>query len=143
MKYVMTATEIAEELRKWEDLASDRDLNDRIWRWVHEQKINPRSPGWQYDLHHAPDFMGSLDAACSLIPIMHTEDGPRRMDFILEHINGGLTIGCRVGNSDPDEMMFGNNDAQAVSQAALAAHIRLENEGAKSLPLTTMQALLA
>lgn len=142
MKWSMSAENLAETLRVREDSEEDRQIDDRIWRWVNDQKLNPRAPGWQYDLHAPPRFTGSLDAACALIPVIDSSDGPQRIDFILEHVNGGMTIGARVGTEDTNLMVFGSNDAQAVARAALEAHIRLGIDGVKSLPLMSMQALM-
>lgn len=96
----------------------DRDLDDRIWHWVNDNKLNPHAPGWQYDLLEAPAYTESLDAARSLLP--KVEGVP--MDFILEHVNGGLTISAVVGHNDPDRRAWGANDAVALSRGALEAH---------------------
>lgn len=60
-----------------------------------------------------PRYTTSLDAAVSLIPTGH--------DWILEHVNGGLTIGCRVGHNDPDRTSWGDTAALAICAAALRA----------------------
>lgn len=137
MKWSMTAAELSDAIRQSD--APSREIDDRIWRWVNDQKLNPHAPGWQYDLHTAPTFTESLDAARWLLPIVDTADGPQSMDFVLEHSNGGLTIAARVGTNDPDAIEFGCNDASALSRAALVAHLRMEADGVKSKPLTGMR----
>lgn len=129
--------QLDEALRALE--APDRKIDDRLWRWVNDAKVNPRAPGWQYDLEFAPHFTESLDAARSFIPRLETCDGVLPMDFVLEHINGGITIGARVGEQDPDKVVFGENDAIALTRAALRAHMMLILDGLTSLPLVAMQ----
>jgi hypothetical protein len=64
-----------------------------------------------------PQYTRSLDAALSLIPEGH--------DYILEHVNGGLTIGARVGHNDPDRTAWGDTAALAMCNAALRAQANL------------------
>jgi hypothetical protein len=66
-------------------------------------------------------FTASIDAALTLVPEYETEDGLQRADYILEHVNGGLTIGARVGHDDPDRASWGATDALAICAAALRA----------------------
>lgn len=135
MKFNMTALEIDAALKDPERYAlSDlalRDIDDRIWRWVNENKLNPAAPGWQYDLFAAPRYTTSVDDALTLRPVFDTPDGPQAADYVLEHVNGGLTIGCRVASVDDEHMRFGDNDAQAIVRACLEAHGRIPG----SLPL--------
>jgi hypothetical protein len=69
----------------------------------------------------APAYTASVDAALTLVPVFQTEDGPRPADYILEHVNSGLTIGARVGHNDPDRTSWGATDALAICAAALRA----------------------
>lgn len=117
MKRVMSRTELIARLKDCEGPC--RETDDRIWRWVNESKLNRAAPGWQYDLLDPPAYTESLDAARSLIPFVSPDE---RMDFILEHVNGGLTIGSRVGHDDRDRTAWGANDAIALSRGALEAH---------------------
>lgn len=119
MKRIMSRLELLAALKDAD--GPDREIDDRIWRWVNERKLNPHAPGWQYDLLEAPAYSESLDAARSLIPITDKETG-ERMDFILEHVNGGLTISSLVGHADPDRRAWGANDAIALTVGALQAH---------------------
>jgi hypothetical protein len=64
-----------------------------------------------------PAYTTSLDAAASLIPEGH--------DWILEHVNGGMTIGARVGHNDPDKTSWGDTAALALCAAALRARAGL------------------
>lgn len=64
-----------------------------------------------------PEFTTSFDAAVRLVPEHH--------DYILEHVNGGLTICARVGHNDPNRNSWGDTDAQALTAAALRAHAGL------------------
>lgn len=120
MKLVMTAEELIAVLKVLD--APDREVDDRIWRWVNEHKLNPAAPGWQYDLLEAPAYTSSIDAAHTLIPLVPNED--QHMDYVLEHTNGGLTIGARVGSSNPEHTTFGHNEAIALSRASLEARLR-------------------
>lgn len=119
MKRKMTRLELLAVLKTAE--GPDRQIDDRIWQWVNERKLNPTAPGWQYDLLEAPAYTESLDAARSLIPFVNKETG-ERMDFILEHVNGGLTISSLVGHNDQDRRSWGANDAIALTIGALQAH---------------------
>lgn len=65
----------------------------------------------------APRYTSSLDVAVTLIPDGH--------DWILKHINGGLTIGARVGHNDPDRTSWGDTAAGALCAAALRARAAL------------------
>lgn len=119
----MTGPQLCEALRVLEQ--PSRDLDDRIWRWVNDRKLNPTAPGWQYDLLDAPLYTSCVTAALTLLPVVGELGHPNeRMDYILEHINGGMTIGCRVGTGDPDATEWGCNAATAVSRAAIVAHLR-------------------
>lgn len=122
-KFIMSAEELLAALmdNDLHDRGPDRELDDRIWRWVNEHHIH--GPGWRYDLEEAPRYTESLDAAYSLLPA----DGepPQVVDFILEHTNGGMTIGARAGTSDPAETFWGESDAIALTGAAIRAHLEL------------------
>lgn len=118
MKLIMSATELDAVLREADE--PSREIDDRIWRWANERGL---FGGWRYDLVEAPEYTKSVDAALTLLPVMDEHGTP--MDFILEHVNGGLTIGCRVGVADPDSAVFGCNDASAIARAAIIAHMRL------------------
>lgn len=48
---------------------------------------------------------------------------PSGYDYILEHVNGGLTISCLVGTSDEDKRAWGNTDVLAVLVGALRARV--------------------
>ncbi len=100
-----------------------RPLDDRIWRWVNEQKLNPAAPGWQYDLLEPPAYTQSVDAALTLLPILNAEG--ERADYILEHVNGGLTISAQVGHNDPDKRTWGENAAIALTRGALELHVEI------------------
>ncbi|AOR76560.1 hypothetical protein BES08_07220 [Novosphingobium resinovorum] len=117
MPWNATSTQIAEALRTAD--APSREIDDRIWRWVNEKQWGVK--GWRYDLEEAPRYTESVDAALTLLPLCDTGE---RFDYVLEHINGGLTIGCQVGTNDPDAVVFGCNDASAISRACLVAHHR-------------------
>ncbi len=56
-----------------------------------------------YYKQKCPKFTASLDAAASLIP--------EGFDWILEHVNDGMTIGARVGHNDPDRTSWGETPA--------------------------------
>lgn len=108
----------------------DRELDCLIFEARH-QLLTPARRGTYYgeptgeyfDLdgnplpERAPHYTGSLDAAASLIPKDH--------DWIIEHVNGGLTIGARVGHNDPDRTSWGETAVLALCHAALSAEARL------------------
>lgn len=120
MKYIMTAEELSETLRLAD--APSAEVDDRIWRWVNESGL---CNGWQYDLKDAPAYTSSLDAAATLLPVTGAPgELDERADYIIEHVNGGLTIGARVATADSDHIVFGCNAASALSRAAIEAHIR-------------------
>jgi hypothetical protein len=79
----------------------DIDRNIQVTLGLHGRRDEP------------PYYTSSLDAAVSLIPDGH--------DWILEHVNGGLTIGCRIGHNDPDRMSWGDTTPLAICAAALRA----------------------
>lgn len=64
-----------------------------------------------------PKYTRSMDAAMSLIPKDH--------DYVLEHVNGGLTIGARVGHNIPEQTSWGDTAALAMCAAALRAQADL------------------
>lgn len=74
--------------------------------------------------HSLPFWTTSLSQALSLIPTYETDDGPQQMDFILEHVNGGLTISAIVGSKNDEDRQFGSTDALAICIAALYARSR-------------------
>lgn len=73
---------------------------------------------------YIPRYTSSLNAALSLIPGGETASGPQRMDFILEHVNGGLTISAIVGSKNDEDRKFGSTDALAICIGALHARAR-------------------
>lgn len=103
-----------------------RDLDDKIWRWVNNNKLNPTAPGWQYDLFVAPRYTTSVDDALTFRPVYDNGrgDGPQAADFKLERLNGGMTIGCLVGSSNEDDYRFADNEAMAIIRACFAAYAR-------------------
>lgn len=74
-------------------------------------------------------YTSSFDAARTLIPDDH--------DYILEHVNGGLTIGARVGHNNPDRTSWGDTDELALCAAALRARASLSTD----LPVCGVSAL--
>src|SRR5574337_136324 len=66
-----------------------------------------------YRKQPCPKFTASFDDAITLIPAAH--------DWILEHVNGGMTIGARVGHNDPDKTSWGDTAVLALCAAALRA----------------------
>jgi hypothetical protein len=103
-----------------------RDLDVSIAYALHPDIGNyqPHCPGeepifWNdpYRKQPCPKFTASFDAAASLIPEGH--------DWIIEHVNGGMTIGARVGHNDPDKTSWGNTAVLALCAAALKAHAAL------------------
>lgn len=126
----MTATQIIEAVREvYADHPVEQrairlhDLEDRVWQWANENKLNPNAPGWQYDIEEPPRYFASWEAAVSLVNagVPKGTEGP---DYILEHVNGGITIGARVGTSDADLTSWGETDAEALALAALSFHAR-------------------
>lgn len=77
------------------------------------QTIPHIAPGGWGDGCGIPEFTASVDAALSLVPTGY--------DWIIEHVNGGLTIRARVGHNDPDRALFGDSAALALCAAALLA----------------------
>lgn len=99
-----------------------RDLDDRIWRWVNE---SGHCRGWQYDLKDAPTYTASVDAALTLLPVTGKPgELNERADYILEHVNGGLTIGARVGTENSNEIAFACNAASAITRAVMQFYMR-------------------
>lgn len=119
-KMIMCETELDDALRVLDE--PSRELDDRIWRWVNDRGL---CRGWQYDIKDAPAYTRSVDAALTLIPVVG-EPGAldERADYIIEHVNGGLTIGARIATENPDHIAFGCNAAAALSRAAIQFHIR-------------------
>lgn len=96
-KFRMSDRELDEALRVLDE--PSRELDDRIWAWVNNSGL---CNGWQYDLKDAPAYTSSLDAAVTLLPVVGKPgDLDERADYIIEHVNGGVTIGARVGTEDP------------------------------------------
>jgi hypothetical protein len=107
----------------------DRALDVVIWlvvtpgstrrQWSYEHKATGQrcdvdeTRDGSHRLITVPSYTASLDAAASLIPADH--------DWVLEHVNGGLTIGARVGHNDPDKTSWGDTAAAALCAAALRA----------------------
>ena len=91
----------------WED--GDVQIEDRAVEYVNERVENGYNSIWR----GVPRYTASLDDAALLIP-----DG---FDWVLEHVNGGLTIGARVGHNERDQTVFGNSAALALCAAALYA----------------------
>jgi hypothetical protein len=91
----------------------DRELDADIaltQGWTEHPGDNWIGPHGQISV---PAFTASLDAALTLVPEGH--------DWIIEHVNGGLTICARVGHNDPDRISWGDIAALALCAAALRA----------------------
>ena len=114
-----------------------RELDARIFAAVHPDEVpSPiveRGYGWRYERGlwwlatgedsrtppktvSPPHYTTSLDAAMTLIPAGH--------DYILEHVNGGLTISAMVGHNDRERASWGETDELALAAAALRAAAR-------------------
>lgn len=76
----------------------------------------PRNAPYQ-SARDVPAYTRSLDDAASLIPEGH--------DWILEHVNDGMTIGARVGHNDLDRTSWGETPALALAAGALRARAAL------------------
>jgi hypothetical protein len=98
-----------------------RFTDDHLWRWANENKRGVI--GWRYDLESAPPYTSSLDAALSLLPVCGLEGAiDERADYVIHHVNGGLTIFASVApNTGLENSSFGANVAIALCRAVMDA----------------------
>lgn len=93
---------------------ADREIDRAIMEALRRAPDYAADWGPRDNCHPAPfAYTASLDAAMGLVP--------EGYDWIIEHVNGGLTIGARVGHNDPDRTSWGATPALALTAACLRA----------------------
>jgi hypothetical protein len=97
-------------------------LDDGIYELVNGSSPYFRASGYSKDRSvtkraTVPPYTTSMDSALSLIKtfLVEKKAEAKHYDYILEHVNGGLTISCRIGPDQPP--MFGETDELAVCAA--------------------------
>lgn len=114
---------VTEKGETWGQLEGSNRPNHLMYGggWFAFENLNPDSRNARFqqmkaDGHYAYGL--NFASARGLIP-----DG---YDYVLEHVNGGLTIGARVGHNDPARTFFGATDELALLGAALEAQLELK-----------------